>query len=307
MESCDEPPQYRRSAPKTCNVIVVGAATASGKLIADDPNAATVRATAYLPPGLQWFNRGTMVPDVRICADVNELSLRAAEATVDTIAASVRRHGRCSLALSGGNTPRALYALLASRCRERIPWTDVHVFWGDERYVSTDDPESNYRMALETLLAHVPCPAGNIHPMPVSIVPSDAAAREYECTLRTYFSDGRPRFDLVLLGLGEEGHTASLFAGSPALSELRRWVVAANVAAKPPVRLTLTLPVLIQAATIYVLVAGSRKAQALGDVLTGKPDPSSYPAAGLLSAQGTLTWWADADAAAHLHRAHRTD
>jgi 6-phosphogluconolactonase len=243
-----------------------------------------------------------MTPDVRICADVNELSLRAAEAAVTAIDDAVRDHGRCSLVLSGGSTPRTLHALLASEFRDRIRWTDVHVFWGDERYVLPDDPDSNYRMAKETLLDHVPCPAENIHPIPTHFPSPDAAARDYERTLRGYFGADSPRFDLILLGLGEEGHTASLFPGSPALAERTRWVVAVNTQARPPLRLTLTLPALTRAASIYVLVAGSTKARALQHVLTGIPDPDTYPAAGLRFTEGALVWWVDREAAAQHDR-----
>ena len=144
-----------------------------------------------------------MKADVRIFADVGELSIRAAEAVVGRINDAVRDTGRCSVALSGGSTPRTLYRLLASEFQEQIPWAQVHVFWGDERYVALDDPRSNYRMARETLLDHVPCPAANIHPMPTDFPTPDLAAREYERTLRSCFADEWPRFDLVLLG-GEE-------------------------------------------------------------------------------------------------------
>jgi len=239
-----------------------------------------------------------MKPDVRICADVNELSLRAAEAAVQTIDDAVRGRGRCSLVLSGGSTPRTLYGWLASKFRDQIPWTHVHVFWGDERYVLPHDPDSNCRMAMEALLDHVPCPAENIHPMPTHFPSPDAAARDYERTLRSYFGADSPRFDLILLGLGEEGHTASLFPGSPALAERTRWVVAVNTQARPPLRLTLTLPALTRAASIDVLVAGSTKARALHHVLTGIPDPHTYPAAGLRFTEGTLIWWVDREAAA---------
>jgi 6-phosphogluconolactonase len=239
-----------------------------------------------------------MTSDVRISADVNELSRRAAEAAVTVINGAVRSHGRCSLVLSGGSTPRTLYGLLASVYRDHIPWTSVHIFFGDERYVPPDDPDSNYRMAKETLLDHVPCPAANIHPMPTHFPSPDDAARDYEKTLRSYFGNEGPHFDLILLGLGEEGHTASLFPGSPALKEQARWVVAVTAPAKPPVRLTLTLPALTRAANIYVLVAGSKKAGALQHVLTGIPDPNAYPAAGIRSTEGTLIWWVDRDAAA---------
>jgi len=210
----------------------------------------------------------------------------------------VRGAGRCSLVLSGGNTPRTLYGLLASEFRDQIPWADVHVFWGDERYVSPDDPDSNYRMAKETLLDHVPCPPGNIHPMPTHFRSADAAARDYEKTLRSCFGGEWPHFDLSLLGLGEEGHTASLFPGSPALGELTRWVVAVETVADPPLRLTLTLPALTRAANIYVLVAGSNKASALHHVLSGVPDPNAYPAAGVRTTEATLIWWVDREAMA---------
>jgi 6-phosphogluconolactonase len=237
-------------------------------------------------------------PDVRVFTDVNELSMQAGQAAVRTINESVRGAGRCSLVLSGGNTPRTLYGLLASEFRDQIPWAHVHVFWGDERYVGLDDPDSNYRMAKETLLDHVPCPAGNVHPMPTHFPSADAAARDYENTLRNYFSTDWPHFDLSLLGLGEEGHTASLFPGSSALGELARWVVAVETPADPPLRLTLTLPAITRAAHTYVLVAGSRKATALQHVLTGVPDPTTYPAAGVRLTEGTLIWWVDRGAAA---------
>lgn len=241
-----------------------------------------------------------MAADVRVCADLHELSLRAAEHVAAAINDAVRGHDRCSLALSGGSTPRELYGLLATRFRDEIPWAHVHVFWVDERYVSAEDPDSNYRMARDTLLDHVLCPPDNVHPMPTSFPSADAAARAYERTLRGYFGNGWPHFDLMLLGLGEEGHTASLFPGSPALAEQTRWVVAVNVAATPPVRLTLTLPVLTRAANIYVLAAGTNKAGALHHVLAETPDANAYPAAGLRSTPGTLIWWIDRDAAIQL-------
>ena len=241
-----------------------------------------------------------MKPDVRVFADVDELSLRVAEVAVRTINESVRSNGSFSVALSGGNTPRTLYRLLSSRFRDQIPWKNVNVFWGDERYVPLADPQSNYRMARETLLDAVPCPAGNVHPMPTELPDPDVAAREYEKTLRSYFSKDWPRFDLVLLGLGEEGHTASLFPGSPALNETKRWVVAVKAPAEPPLRLTLTLPAITEAANIYFLVAGSNKAQALHHVLTGSPDPKNYPASGIRRAGGTVIWWLDRASAARV-------
>ena len=242
-----------------------------------------------------------MTPDVRVCADVADLSRRAAEAVVDRINQAVRDRGTCSVALAGGNTPRALYRLLAAPRPPVIPWAHVHVFWGDERYVPPEDPRSNFGMAKATLLDHVPCPAANVHRMPTEFADPDVAARDYERTLRSRFDGQWPAFDLVLLGLGDDGHTASLFPGSLALAEKARWVVATTAPAEPPLRLTLTLPALVGAAAIYVLVAGSNKARPLRHVLDGVGDRIRYPAAGLRLATGTVTWWVDREAAGLEH------
>ncbi len=141
----------------------------------------------------------------------------------------------------------------------RTPWERVHLFWGDERYVPHDDPASNYRMARESLIAHVPIPAENVHPMPTDLPQPEKAAEAYEAELRRFFGTGAPGFDLQLLGLGVEGHTASLFPGSPALEEKERWVAAVVAPAKPPQRLTLTLPVLNQGRNTLFLVTGADK------------------------------------------------
>lgn len=238
-----------------------------------------------------------MTPDVRVCADVADLSRRAADAAVDRINDAVRTRGTCSLVLSGGSTPRTLYRLLASQAPSLIPWACVHVFWGDERYVPPEDPRSNFGMAKETLLDHVSCPAANVHRMPTQFTDADVAARDYERTLRSCFDGEWPDFDLVLLGLGDDGHTASLFPGSLALAEKTRWVVATQVPAEPSLRLTLTLPALIGAAAIYVLVAGSTKALALAHVLDGVGDWIRYPAAGVRLGTGSVIWWVDREAA----------
>ena len=240
-------------------------------------------------------------PDLRVCADLADLSRRAAEAAVGPINDAVRTSGKCSIVLSGGSTPRTLYGLLASQFRAQIPWANVQIFWGDERYVPPEDPRSNYRMAKETLLDHVPCPPANIHPMPTHFPNADVAARDYELTLRNHFVDEWPRFDLVLLGIGDDGHTASLFPGSLALAERTRWVVAAQAPVDPQVRLTLTLPALTRAAAVYVLVAGATKAEALRHVLEGAGDWIKYPAAGVRLGTGSVIWWADREAAPLAH------
>ena len=243
-----------------------------------------------------------MTPDVRVCADAGDLSQRAAQAVAGVIVDAVAAAGRCSLLLSGGTTPRALYGVLASRFGDRIPWGDVHVFWGDERYVPSDDPQSNYRMAKETLLDHVPCPAANVHPMPTHFADPEAAARDYEATLRREFAGEWPRFDLVLLGLGPDGHTASLFPGSPALDEQVRWVRAVTVPAIPTLRLTITLPVFARSANTYFLVVWSAKADALSRVLARSVDPKMCPAAAIKPTGGALVWWIDSTAARELNR-----
>jgi len=236
-------------------------------------------------------------PDVRIFPDVESLSRAAAQGLMDRINATAEGGGRFYLALAGGNTPRVLYRVLAADYRHEIPWEQVHVFWGDERYVPYDDPHSNYRMARETLLDHVPIPAKNIHPMPTDYTEPEDAARANERTLKNFFTGLWPRFNVVLLGLGSDGHTASLFPGSSALEEKERWVVAAKGPAEPRQRLTLTLPVLTHSDQIYFLVAGPDKAEALCRALADTPDPRNCPAAGVRLGHASVVWWADCAAA----------
>lgn len=241
--------------------------------------------------------------DLRVCTDLADMSRRAAKAAVGTINDAVRTRGTCSIVLAGGNTPRTLYRLLASEFRPRIPWVHVQAFWGDERYVPPEDSRSNYRMAKEALLDHVPCPAANIHRMPTHFPNADAAARDYERTLRNHFAEQWPQFDVVLLDFGDDGHTASLFPGSLALAERTRWVVAAQAPVEPRLRLTLTLPALTRARAVFVLVAGATKAEALQHALEGAGDWIKYPAAGVRLAKGPVIWWADREAAALTHGA----
>lgn len=234
---------------------------------------------------------------LRVAADVDTLSTQAAAAAVEIISGAVAAHGRCSLALSGGETPRGLYRLLGSQFRGAVPWARVHFFWGDERYVPVDHAESNYRMARETLLDHVACPASNIHPMPTHLSPAAAAAAGYEKVLREFFGGSGPAFDLNFLGIGEDGHTAAVFPGSPAVDEKERWVVDARSDANPKWRLTLTLSALSCSTNVYFLVAGATKAHALRHALTVDADPHLYPAAGVRSASGAVIWWVDSASA----------
>lgn len=238
---------------------------------------------------------------VRIFDNATEMSSHAAAFIAATIRATVETRGRCSLALSGGSTPRQLHRMLASEPGREIPWPEVHVFWGDERYIPHDDAQSNYRMARETLLAHVPCPAANVHPMPTHFADPDEAARAYEATLSDYFATEWPCFDVVVLGLGSDGHTASLFPGSPALQVRDRCVVPSTAPSEPATRLTLTLPVLTRSAHTHFLVAGADKAAQVRHVQTASADPATSPAAVIQQNRGAVTWWLDA-AAAHSSR-----
>ena len=184
---------------------------------------------------------------IQVFADPEALSRGAAEFLVNTVRDAVAARGRFSVALSGGTTPRRTYEVLAQPAfRDRLPWAQFHVFWGDERCVDLKDPRSNARMAREALLDHVPLPTGQVYPMLCHPSPA-AGARSYEALLRNFFGAGEPRFDLILLGLGENGHTASLFPGDPVLREPKRWVAEVYVAEQDLYRLTLTATIINQA------------------------------------------------------------
>jgi 6-phosphogluconolactonase len=212
-------------------------------------------------------------------------------------ASAISAHGWFSLALSGGETPQALFALLAREYRTRIPWARAEIFWADERFVPHHDRRSNYGMTNAAWLAGSPVPRENIHPIPTDLPNAEDAARQYERSLRVHFLNSRPRFDLILLGLGTDGHTASLFPRSPALTEESRWAVAAEAPTEPAERVTLTLPVINHAAHVHFLVAGSGKAEALRNALSNEAGPLSCPASAVRPADGELIWWVDAAAA----------
>lgn len=238
--------------------------------------------------------------DVRIFPDINALNQAVAQSLVAGIRTVVNQGARFHLALSGGNTPRSLYCLLAQQYREQVHWDRVHLFWGDERYVPRDDPHSNYLMLQETLLKNVAVPEKNVHPMPTDFTAPEDAAVAYERMLQNYFSTRWPRFHLILLGLGTDGHTASLFPGSPALEERERWVVVSHGPTEPRLRLSLTLPVLNHAEQIYFLVAGREKAETLRRILSGGPDARNYPAADVHPNSDSVIWWVDEAAASRL-------
>jgi len=212
-------------------------------------------------------------------------------------AAALEADDPCRISLSGGSTPKTLYALLASTpFRNRFPWQRVHWYWGDERFVSYDDPESNYRMTREAMLSKVPVPPENIHPIPTDGSPEDAA-RRYERTLQEAYGAAtldsqRPLFDLTLLGLGPDGHTASLLPGEPVLNERKRWVAAVSHG-RPEVRITLTYPVIESSRRVAFLVAGEEKAAIFSAIRAGD---SQLPAA-RVRPLGDLIWFVDRAAA----------
>ena len=239
-------------------------------------------------------------PRVRIFSTPAALAEDAAERFAALAQGAVEKRGRFTVALSGGGAPQLLFRRLAADpFVELIPWEQTHVFWGDERCVPPDDPGSNYRSAREALLDHVPLPAGQIHRVRGEW-PPEQAAQAYEDELHQVFGSGRPRFDLILLGLGDDGHTASLFPDSPTLEEKERLVVpaVAQYENRPAERVTFTLPLLNHARQIMFLVTGTAKADILPRVL--RRTVPELPAARVQPAAGELTWWIDEAAAANL-------
>jgi len=249
-----------------------------------------------------------MNPEIRVFGDLAELSRAAAAEFARRAEEAARATGRFTVALSGGSTPRGVYSLLAEddSLRRRVPWNRTHFFWGDERPVPPDHPESNYGMAGEVMLSRVPIPPENVHRILGENRDTARAADEYERTLRDFFrlSEGEfPRIDLVLLGLGPDAHTASLFPGTRALRERRRLALAIWVEQLDTERITLTPPVLNGADCVIFLVSGEEKAMALKAVLEGKPDPDRLPAQMIRPGRGALIWLVDR-AAAHLLERH---
>jgi len=244
--------------------------------------------------------------DLRIYADLDELSQAAAELFAQRAQAAFWSQGHFTVALAGGSTPQPVYERLATPgFRVTIPWEATHFFWGDERCVPPDQPDSNYRMALEALLSKAPAPPANIHRM-AGEQPPHAAAEAYAETLRDVFGlagDELLRFDLILLGMGSDGHTASLFPGAEVLHEQTRLVAAHYVEKLKAYRLTLTPPVINNAALVVFLVAGAGKAETLRRVLQGPYVPDELPAQIVRPANGHLVWMVDEAAASMLDQA----
>ncbi len=232
-----------------------------------------------------------------ILPDPEALALEAARRFVDLSREASGSRGRFSVALSGGSTPGHLYRLLAGEpYRSQIPWGEVHLFWGDERCVPPGDPGSNYFLASETLISRVPIPPGNVHRVQGELEP-EMAARAYEQELQDFYCGQHARFDLVLLGLGVDGHTASLFPASPELAETERLVAAASAVYqdRPAQRVTLTLPAINSARQILFLVTGSAKSAVVQSMVEGAGE--GFPAQRVRPVAGGLTWLLDAEAA----------
>ena len=240
--------------------------------------------------------------NIAIYPDIDILSHEAAQYIVRIATASVKSHGRFTIALSGGTTPRKLYGLLGSEpYRSQIDWTLVHIFWSDERCVPPDSEESNYHLAHEVLLSKISIPAVQVHRMPADMSDRNAASQEYTNEMRRVFgTDGIPNFDLIQLGMGPEGHTASLFPHQAALHEQQRLVVPVSVPKPPPDRLTFTPPLLNAARNVLFLVTGNDKADALHAVLEDPYNPDEYPAQIVRPPNGEVTWMVDTAAAAKL-------
>ena len=247
-------------------------------------------------------HRADPTPEIRIVPDLAALSREAARRFVGLAQQGVHERGRFTVALSGGTTVEPLHALLASEpSRHLMPWDQIHIFWGDERCLPVEHPENNFRMAHDALLSRVPIPTASIHRVPVEQGAPEAVALAYERTLRDFFAleeeKAVPEFDLICLGLGTDGHAASLFPRSDALRERHRWVVATAGGMPRRPRVSLTIPVLNRARHLVWLVAGSRKAAIVRSVLEGPASPDDLPAQQIRPIHTSPLWLIDRAAA----------
>lgn len=240
-----------------------------------------------------------MAGQVDVLVNKQILIERALVSVTTRITKAIAERGQATIALSGGSTPRPLYEALA---RQALPWEKLHVFWGDERYVPADHPDSNQRMARLAWLDQVDIPEANLHPMPTIAGNPKADAQTYENELATFFrveAGHFPQFDLVLLGLGDDGHTASLFPQTEALNVGDRLITVGNKDGEP--RLTFTIPLINQARSVIFLVAGASKQNALAEIFAPEADPHQYPAR-FIDNQGELLWLLDQAAGENLSR-----
>ena len=245
---------------------------------------------------------GRMQRQTVIAPDAEKLAEAAVERIAAAAAASIKERGRFTIALTGGTTPEKAYSLLARpEHQSKVDWSKTIIFVGDERFVPLDDPRSNYGMAKRTMLDHVPISDNNLYPVQTDLGTPAEAATAYILTLTDVFQEpgGKPpRFDLILLGLGSDGHIASLFPHAPALDESKAWVTWSPPGTLPPPvdRVTFTYPLINAARSILFLVSGAGKAEVVTKILNGAPDWREYPAVGVGPSDGTVTWLVDTDA-----------
>lgn len=229
-----------------------------------------------------------------------ELYLNAAEVLSEIAATSIASRGKFTIALSGGKTPAELYTLLANPFfREKFDWQKVFVFWGDERFVPGNDERNNSGQAISTWLSKINIAQDHIFPVPVNLPPEEAAA-EYEKTIKSFWGNEKPAFDLILLGIGENGHTASIFPYSKLIDEQKEGIRAFYLEEEKIFRITMTAPLINCSRNVLFLVTGKNKAEILENVLEGQRDAEKYPAQLIRPADGNLLWFVDKDAAAKL-------
>ncbi len=248
----------------------------------------------------QYYLQLFFIMHLHVFKDAEELSLAVAEWIADYIQSVLEKNDRFTFALSGGSTPQKLHKILAAApYREKIDWAKIHFFWGDERAVPFSDDRNNAKMAYDTLLDHLAIPAEHIHVMRTDIDPEQSAV-EYEKILHNYF-DGMPStFDLVLLGMGDDGHTLSLFPGTDIVHEQKAWTSAFFLPSQDMYRISLTAPVVNKSAAILFLAAGENKAETLKQVLEGPFNPDLYPSQLINPSNGALHWFVDEAAAGKL-------
>jgi 6-phosphogluconolactonase len=251
-------------------------------------------------PG-SYFKNNNMRPNLRIFNDLEKLSHHAANLFIEQATQSILERDQFLVALNGGGTPTRLFQLLATDFRDKVDWNKVHVFWGDERCVPPDDAGSSYGQARDVLLSRVPIPESNIHPIKGELTPVDAS-KEYSLILKEFAPPPLdwPRFDLVYLGMGEDGHTASLFLGSPVNVSEAALPVTAHYQDRPANRVTLTQLVFNSARMVVFMAVGEKKAVTLAEVLSDRYNPELYPAQRIDPKGGKLIWLVDEDAAGKL-------
>lgn len=239
---------------------------------------------------------------IHIYPNKEKLVIATTEQIVNLIGQAIQKNGFCNIALSGGNTPREVYSMLAMHpYRDRVNWNGIHLFWGDERMVPPEHQDSNFRMVQQTLLKHINIPEGNVHRIRGETAPEKAAA-EYARMLHDSFRKDTPCFDLILLGIGEDGHTASLFPDTDAIEECERHVVAVFVPRLNAWRVTLTLPVLNAAREIFFLVSGRSKSNIIQRIMSINNPTKEFPASMVNPENGILHWMLDSDAAALINK-----